>query len=182
MRQRIWTLIIEKVKSMGWKHGDSILSGDEMFSILTTASQIGSIVSRLWFAVIVSPRWRFPNSKALAIYYRLDTLLKISADHVTSTTKRDGNKQLHKALAQSGSRLVYTHNELFEKWGCLLFHQSDHWKKSANAVARKLAMFLYHMPLYGRLFSYGKYKLLKENVVLDFTVDILPSLNRDFKQ
>lgn len=106
----------------------------------------------------------------------------MSADKTTSTTKRGGNKQLHKALAQSGSRLVRTHNEMFGKWGYQLYQQTGHWKKSANAVARKLAVALYYMQLYGQPFSYEKYNLLKENVVLDIPVDILPSLNRDFKR
>ena len=57
-----------------------------------------------------------------------------------------------------------------------------HWKKSANAVARKLAVALYYMQLYAEPFSYEKYNLLKENIVLDIPVDILPSLNRDFKR
>lgn len=130
---------------------------------------------------IITPR-RFPNSKALAAYCGLDPSLKVSAKHVTSTCKRGGNKQLHKALVSSADRLIRNHTEMFGRWGYNLYTQTGKWKKAANAVARKLAVAMYYMMLTGQPFSYEKYQLVKDLPVLDIPVSELPSIEPDFKR
>lgn len=173
--------IIAKVKSMEWETGDGTIPGGGMLEILTSAPNIGPLTACLWLANTITPR-RFPNSKAVAAYCGLDPSLKVSAKHVTSTAKRGGNKRLHSALTQAASRLIKNHTELFGKWGYQLYLQSGHWKKATNAVARKLAVALYYIQLTGKPFSYEKYNLLKETVVIDIPIDELPALNSDFKR
>ncbi len=171
----------EKVLSMEWETGSGTLPGPEMLSLLMTAPQVGMLTAVTWLVHIITPR-RFPNSKALAAYCGLDPSLKISAKHVTSTRKRGGNKELHKALVSSADRLIRNHTEMFGKWGYNLYNQTGKWKKAANAVARKLAVALYYMMLTGQPFSYENYNLVKDLHVLDISVTELPAIEPDFKR
>ena len=173
--------IIDSVKSLDWETDDETVPGDEMLDLLMTVPQIGILTACLWLAIIVTPR-RFPNSKALAAYCGLDPSLKISADKAVSTKKRVGNKQLHVALIQGASRLMRNRNELFERWGYQMYLRNGRWKKAANAVARKLAISMYHIMKYRVPFSYEKYNLVKGNIVIDIPVDVLPALNSNFKR
>ena len=173
--------IRNKVCSMRWETAHGTLSGTEMIQILTTAPQIGVMTAITWLAHIITPR-RFHNSKALAAYCGLDPSLKTSAKHVTSTVTRGGCKELHHALTSAADRMIRNHNEMFGRWGYLLYQQSGKWKKATNAVARKLAVALYYMMLTGQPFSYEKYNLVKNMNVLDIPIEVLPELNPDFKR
>ena len=82
---------------MEWETDTGTLPGDEMIRILSTAPQVGELTAIIWLARIITPR-RFHNAKALSAYCGFDPSLKISAGKVTSTTMRNGNKALHKAL------------------------------------------------------------------------------------
>ena len=174
-------LIRDKVLSMEWETSSGTLSGEEMLCLLTTAPQVGDITAITWLAHIITPR-RFPNSKALAAYCGLDPSLKVSAKKTTSTKKRGGCKELHKALTSSADRLIRNHNEMFGRWGYMLYQQTGKWKKAANAVARKLAVSLYYMMRTGMPFSYEKYSLVKNMDVFSIPVCELPTLNPDFKR
>lgn len=174
-------LVRRKALSMEWETSDASLPGTEMLHILTSAPQIGEVTAITWLAHIITPR-RFPNAKAVAAYCGLDPSLKVSAKHVTSTVKRGGYKELHKALTSSADRLIRSHTEMFGKWGYNLYLQTGKWKKAANAVARKLATALYYMMLTGQEFSYENYNLMKDISVFDIPVTELPLLNPDFKR
>ena len=174
-------IIRSKVLSMSWETDSSTLSGAEMLRILTSAPQVGEVTAITWLAHIITPR-RFPNSKALAAYCGLDPSLKVSAKHVTSTIKRGGCKELHRALTSSGDRLIRCHSELFGRWGYNLYCQSGKWKKASNAVGRKLAISLYYMMKSGSEFSYDNYRLIQSIGVFNIPVEELPSLNPDFKR
>lgn len=170
-----------KVRSMSWETNDGFKSGCEMINILTTAPAIGEMTAAVWLSNIVTPL-RFPNSKAIAAYCGLDPSLKISAKKVTSTVKRGGHKDLHGALCMSASILVKNHNELFGQWGYNIYKQTGRWKKATNAVARKLAVALYHMNMKAETFSYDQYNLIRDVVVIDISLDELIELNHEFKR
>lgn len=174
-------LILSTVSSMKWKTKDSILDGKQMLAILTTAPGIGELTACVWLANIIDPN-RFPNAKACSAYCGLDPSLQISAKHVTGRLIRKGNKELHSFLVQAASILMKNHNELFGRWGYMMYLQTGSWKKATNAVARKLSIALYHMQLYGTSFSYEKYTMLKEIVVIDMPVDKLVLINPEFKR
>lgn len=178
---KLMELIRKKVLSMEWETSNDSLSGTEMLRILTSAPQIGEVTAITWLAHIITPR-RFPNSKSVSAYCGLDPSLKVSAKHVTSTVKRGGCKELHKALTSSADRLIRSHTEMFGKWGYNLYLQTGKWKKAANAVARKLAVALYYMMLTGLEFSYENYQLVKDLAVFDIPVAELPSVIPDFKR
>ena len=119
---------------------------------------------------------------ALAAYCGLDPSLKISASKVVSTVRRGGHKHLHKQLCMCASILIKNHNEMFGKWGYNLYCQTGRWKKAANAVARKLAIALYYMQSNGQEFSYEKYNLIKDTVVIDIPIEKLADLNHEFSR
>lgn len=173
--------ILSKVYSMEWETDTSLLSGQEMLQLLTTAPQVGELTAVTWLVHIITPR-RFSNSKAIAAYCGLDPSLKISAKHITSTRKRGGNKDLHYALTSAVDRLIRNHTEMFGQWGFNLYRQTGKWNKAANAVARKLCVSLFYMMKTGQTFSYEKYNLVKNLDTFDIPVEYLPALNPDFKR
>lgn len=175
------TQIRNKAFSMDWETASGTLPGTEMIRILTTAPQVGETTAITWLSHIITPR-RFHNAKALAAYCGLDPSLKVSAKHVTSTVMRGGCKELHHALTSAADRMIRRHNEMFGRWGYLLYQQTGKWKKATNAVARKLAVALYYMMLTGQPFSYEKYNLVKNMSILNIPVSMLPKLNPDFKR
>ena len=174
--------IRDKVCSMDWPiDGGKSVSGKELLSILMTAPGIGEHTAIVWLANIMNPT-RFPNEKAVAAYCSLDPSLKISAQKVTSTKKRKGNKALHSALCMSASIVIANHSEFFGRWGYRIFQQTGKWKKATNAVARRLATALYFMHMNAEPFSYEKYQLTKEVQVLDMPLDDLVQLNSAFRR
>lgn len=173
--------IRNKVLSMKWETSNGSLSGEDMLRLLMTAPQVGETSAITWLTYIITPN-RFPNAKAVSAYCGLDPSLKISAKHVTSTVKRGGCKVLHKTLTACADRLIRNHTEMFGQWGYNLYLQTGKWKKASNAVARKLAVALYHMMRTGSEFSYENYNLVKGIDVFDIPVDELPLLNSDFKR
>lgn len=173
--------IFEKARSIDWETDTGTLHGEEMIRILSTAPQVGELTAIIWLARIVTPR-RFRNAKALSAYCGLDPSLKISADKVTSTVTRGGNKALHKALNMSAHRLIYHHNEMFGIWGYNLLQQTGKKKKAANAVARKLSVALFYMMKTGTEFSYDNYRSIRNIDVFDIPVEELILINKDFKR
>ncbi len=123
-----------------------------------TVPQIGELTAVIWLANIVDIN-RFPSDRALSAYCALDPSLKVSANHVTSTKKRGGCKALHKMLCSCADRLIRTHTEMFGQWGFRLYNQTGKWKKASNAVARKLAVSMYHIMMTERDFTYENYKM-----------------------
>ena len=173
--------IEEKAYSMQWETGDGTIPGSEMIPMLMTAPQIGEVSAITWLSQVVTPN-RFPNDRAVAAYCGLDPSLKVSANHVTSTKKRGGCKQLHKTLCSCADRLIRTHNEIFGQWGYRIYNNTGKWKKASNAVARKLAVALYHMMVTKQEFSYEKYRIAAQMSSFDVPIEALPEINRDFNR
>lgn len=174
--------IRDKIYSMDWPvDGGKSVSGKELITILTSAPGIGERTAITWLANIMNPT-RFPNAKAVAAYCSLDPSLKISAQKVTSTKKRRGNKALHSSLCMSASIIIARHSEFFGRWGYRIYQQTGKWKKATNAVARRLATALYFMHMNAVPFSYENYQFTKEIQVLDITLDDLVHLNSGFRR
>ena len=174
--------IVQKAYSMDWEiSSGTTVSGGEVIPMLMTAPQIGELTAIIWLANVVTPV-RFPNDRALAAYCGLDPSLKVSADHVTSTTRRGGCKALHKLLCSSADRLIRNHTEMLGQWGYRLYNQTGKWKKASNAVGRKLAIALYHMCLTRRDFSYENYRMAAQASSFNIPVEELPVLQPEFKR
>ena len=173
--------IIEKIYSMKWETGDSEISGEEMMKLLTSAPGIGNQTAALWLSRVITPR-RFPNAKALAAYCGSDPSVKVSAGKVTSTVKRGGRKDLHSALCMAASNLMRRHSEPFGMFGYNIAMQTGIWKKGVSALARKLAVAMYHMTLYNTPFSYESYTMINEPDVMNISIECLVKLNPAFKR
>ncbi len=172
-------LSVDKAKSMMWETSTSMLCGEEMLQLLTTVPGVGVNTALIWLANIITPR-RFPNQKAVAAYCGLDPSLKISAEHVVSTVKRGGNKDLHRSLCFSASNLMKHHSEPMGIWGFKLYQATGKWKKGTNAVGRRIALALFYVQSKGLAFDYSKYTFLDMPVVIDISIDELAAINPDF--
>ena len=160
------TKMLDKARSMSWETGEGLIPGSEMIDLLTTAPQVGEVTAVVWLANIVTPL-RFHNAKALSAYCGLDPSVKTSAGKKTSDKKRGGNIVLHKTLCSCGSRLITFPYEMFGRWGHSMVKKGTSRNRARNAVARKLAVALYYMMLYNKPFSYEKYDLPQEMILLD---------------
>lgn len=172
---------ISKAKSMQWETQTGTLPGMEMIRILTTTPYIGEFTATIWLAFIITPR-RFPNAKAVAAYCALDPSLKISAGKVSSTKKRGGNKDLHTMLHQAASNMMRVHKEPFGAWGYRIYMQTGKWRKGTNAVARRLAVAMYHMQMNGQDFTYDGYKSAVPPEVVNITILQLSQINPAFRR
>ena len=181
MRNSFQRKVIDKVLSMKWETKDSSLNGKEMLHLLETVPGIGEVTGCIWLANIITPR-RFPNAKACSAYCGLDPSVQISAKHVTGKKMRKGNKDLHSALTIAASNLINRHSEVIGRWGYRLYLQTGRWKKATNAVARRLAVSMYHVQLRGEEFSYDKYNLIKQVSVIDMPVEELVMLKPEFNR
>lgn len=173
--------MIAKATSMTWETGEGLISGTDMINMLCTAPQVGKITAVVWLANIVTPL-RFPNAKALAAYCGLDPSVKTSAGKKTSDKKRGGNIVLHKTLCSCANRLLSHPSEMFGRWGNSLVKKGTSRNRARNAVARKLAVALYYMMLYSKAFSYEKYDLPQEMILLDISLEEFAKMVPKFRR
>lgn len=73
------------------------IPGDELITLLTSVTGIGTITALVWLCEIVIPN-RFRHPKQIAAYCGYNPPLKVSAGKVTSHTRRKGNEILHSIL------------------------------------------------------------------------------------
>ena len=173
--------MMAKARSMTWETGDGPVSGTDMIDMLSTAPQVGDVTAVVWLANIVTPL-RFPNAKALAAYCGLDPSVKTSAGKKTSDKKRGGNVVLHKTLCACGNRLLLHPTEMFGRWGKSMVKKGTSRSRARNAVARKLAVALYYMMLYNKPFSYEKYDLPQEMILLDISIEEFTKMVPKFRR
>ena len=155
------------------------VKGKELLENLTSVPGIGLVSALIWLTQTCTPS-RFPNAKACSAYCGLDPSLKISAGHVTSTTKRGGNKELHATLTNCASVLVRNHAEPFGKWGYQLYQSCGKWRKACSAVARKLAVALYYVNIKNEPFTYDGYQIAQEKEVIYIDLGILALIEPAF--
>ena len=173
--------MMAKARSMTWETGQGSISGSDMVDMLSTAPQVGDVTAVVWLANIVTPL-RFPNAKALAAYCGLDPSVKTSAGKKTSDKKRGGNVVLHKTLCACGNRLLARPTEMFGRWGNSMVKKGTSRSRARNAVARKLAVALYYMMLYNKPFSYEKYDLPQEMILLDISIQEFTKMVPKFRR
>lgn len=173
--------MMAKARSMTWETGEGPMSGSDMIDMLSTAPHVGDVTAVVWLANIVTP-FRFPNAKTLAAYCGLDPSVKTSAGKKTSDKKRGGNVVLHKTLCACGNRLLNHPTEMFGRWGNSMVKKGTSRSRARNAIARKLAVALYYMMLYGKPFSYEKYDLPQAMVLLDITIEEFTKMVPKFRR
>lgn len=164
--QEITKLALSRAKEIDFTCKDGkTQTGKELIKNLCTVPGIGEQTALLWLTEIVDPL-RFPNQKALSAYCGCDPSVKVSAGKVTSQTRRRGNEKIHIALVRAAGTLVRAHSEPFGRWGYNIQCKSSKggYKKACSAVARRLAVAMYHINLNCEPFSYEKYAFYKVRV------------------
>jgi hypothetical protein len=136
------------------------INGAELLKLLKTVPGVGDMTAITWLTQIVDPT-RFKSPKAIAAYCGCDPTLKVSAGKVTSYTRRGGNKILKKLLLQAAGTVLTRASEPFGIWASRIAgrHKKGGHRKATGALARRIAVALYHVHGKMEVFSYEKYKV-----------------------
>jgi hypothetical protein len=119
---------------------------------------VGQTTAMTWLAEVCDPR-RFTDAKEVSAYSGCDPSLKVSAGKVTSHTRRRGNLRLHWALVQAATGLLRRPGTPLAQWGLSLQgrHKKGGYRKATGALARRLAVMLWHVHRLGVKFDPSKY-------------------------
>lgn len=144
------------------------ISGKDLLKLLETVPGIGPVTALTWIAEVGWPG-RFPSAKACAAYCGCEPALKLSAGKVKSSSRKAGNKPLHRALVLAAGRLISRKKEPFGQWGCRLMKAKAEggYRKACGAVGRRLCIALYHIHMRGEAFSYEGYHFWRQKKVRD---------------
>lgn len=150
---------IQWVNQNEWPTEKGTINGKLLLGILQSVPGVGELTALTWLSVVSDPR-RFSHSKQVAAFCGSDPSVKVSAGKTTSHTKRKGNARLHHALKNCASQLVRRHDDPLGQWGfgILRRHRKGSWGRAINAVARRLAICLWHVHRVGFPFSYEQYR------------------------
>lgn len=135
------------------------MPGGDLLQLLTTVPGVGKGTALRWMAQVCDVR-RFASAKACAAYCGLDPSLKVSAGKVTNFTRRGGNELIRGALVTAAGNLINRKAEPFGQWGYRLMksHAKGGYRKAQGAVARRIAVALYHVQRTATPFSIELYR------------------------
>jgi transposase len=158
-------LALKHAKKLHWETGCGYIKGDELIKNMLTVPCVGELTALVWLCEAVTPL-RFENAAKIAAYCGCDPSLKVSAGKVTSQTRRKGNSKLHSQLLRAAGTCINRHSEPFGQWGYAISkkHAKGGYKKASGAVARRIAVSLYHVHKHNEPFTYDKYNFYKINV------------------
>lgn len=158
-------LAMEYAKKTDWETGHGYVKGNALIKNLLTVPGVGELTALVWLCEIVTPL-RFKTPSQLAAYCGCDPSLKVSAGKVTSQTRRKGNSKLHSQLVRTAGACINRHSEPFGQWGYAISkkHVKGGYKKASGAVARRIAVSLYHVHKRNEPFTYDRYDFYKVDV------------------
>ncbi|HRQ71571.1 MAG TPA: IS110 family transposase [Phycisphaerales bacterium] len=147
------------VRANEWP-GPERLSGGKLMELLTSVPGVGPLTALVWISQLNDPA-RFVSAKQVAAFCGCDPSLKISAGKVTSYTRRGGNKQLRKALLMAAAVVLRKTDEPLGQWGRSIMgrHKKAGWKRACGAVARRLAVSMWHVHRTGTMYDPSKVEL-----------------------
>lgn len=143
---------------LSWPIEGGTIVGSKLLRCLESVPGVGRITSLTWLCIIGNPT-RFSNSKQVAAYVGSDPSLKVSAGKVTAFTKRRGNVRLHHVLKMCAAKQLHIQKSTLGAWGRLIKARQKHagYGRAINAMARRLAIFLWHVHRTGTMFDITKY-------------------------
>lgn len=152
------TALKEAVKASVFNFGGQEIDGTAAVKMLCTVPGIGPLTSILWLTEVVDV-FRFNSADQVVAYCGLDPSLKVSAGKVTQHVRRKGNKQLHFMLTQAAAGNIRRRREPMGQWGYRLAKRSPKagWRRACSAVARRLAIAMFHVQRTGTDYSPVKY-------------------------
>lgn len=154
-----------------WPTGFGTCDGKTLLRVLQSVPGVGEVTAMAWVAVIGDPK-RFTCREQVSAYVGSDPSLKVSAGKVTSTVKRRGNARIHHLLKMVSAHLIRRHSERLGSWGYAIARRNQRGGtgRAVNAVARRLAIFLWQTHMHVTPFDYERYAFWKsprvENVTL----------------
>jgi transposase len=165
-----------------WATGVGPTEGRHILRWLTSVPGVGEVSALTWLAIIGDPT-RFETREQVAAYVGTDPSLKVSAGKVTHAVKRRGNARLHHVLKIVAAKLLHAHAEPLGQWGYAIGKRSTKggFGRGVNAVARRLAIFLWQSHIYGNEFDYERYKLGSVPEVRDVSLRDMDLPNRVVK-
>jgi transposase len=154
------------IKARDWPIEKGTIPGTQLLNLLRTVPGIGQSSSLTWLAEVLDPR-RFHHDKQVAAYAGCDPSLKVSAGKVTAHTRRRGNERVHQALLYAASGVLRSEDSHLGQWGRSIAgrHKSGGHRRACSAVARRLAVILWHVHRKGEPFSYDQYNFARKLVV-----------------
>lgn len=154
-----------------WPTGFGTIDGKTLIECLKSCPGVGIITALTWLAVIGDPR-RFKSSEEVAAYCGSDPSVKVSAGKVTATTKRRGNSIVHHVLKTVSAHMIHQTREPLGVWGKAIAKRTAKggMGRAVNAVARRLAIFLWHAHMHGSKFDYARYRFHEVPQVEDMPV------------
>lgn len=155
-----------------WPVEDDVCNGRDLLRHLQSVPGVGEVTSLVWIAIIGDPT-RFDNQRALAAYVGSDPSLKVSAGKVTSHTKRKGNARLHHVLKMVAAHELRRTDSKVGQWGRLIHRRQKHsgWGRAVNAVARRIAIMLWHVHRKGEPFDITRYNFYQAPKVRECTLE-----------
>lgn len=141
-----------------WPIESGVCNGRDLLRHLCSVPGVGNITAMVWLAIVGDPT-RFSNEKQVSAYVGSDPSLKVSAGKVTHHTKRKGNARLHHVLKMISAHELRRANSKLGQWGRLIHRRQKNagWGRAVNAVARRIAIMLWHVHRRGEDFEYEKY-------------------------
>jgi hypothetical protein len=134
------------------------LPGGDVLRLLQTVPGVGETTALCWLSEVGDPA-RFRVSDQVAAFAGCDPSLKVSAGKVTEYVKRKGNVRLHRALLFAASSVLRDPASRLADWGRSIAgrHRKGGYKKAVGAVARRLAVALWHVQRLGQPFDIDLY-------------------------
>lgn len=147
-------------KSRDWPTGTGTMPGTNLLALFQSVPGVGETTALTWLAEACDPR-RFQTDKQVAAFSGCDPSLKVSAGKVTSLVRRAGNARLHQALLYAASGLLRRPSDPLGAWGKSIAgrHKKGGYRKACGAIARRIAVGLWHVHRKGEAFSYDGYQL-----------------------
>lgn len=166
--RRAETEALAFVKARDWPTGKDPLPGAKLLDLLLSVPGVGTATALSWLAEVTDPR-RFNDPKQVAAYCGCDPSLKVSAGKVTSHTRRAGNERLHHALLFAAAGLLRQTEEPLGQWGRSIAgrHKKGGHRKACGAVARRIAVGLWHVHRKAEPFTYDGYTFTLKVIVPD---------------
>ncbi len=146
------------VERQTWPCGGEPISGELLLDNLRTVPGVGPVTAMNWLCEITDPG-RFASAKEMAAFCGCDPSLKVSAGKVTQHVRRKGNMKIHQALVQAAVAVIARSSDALGKWGAQIAakHSKGGFRKAAGAVARRIAVGLWHVHLKSEPFSLSGY-------------------------
>jgi len=168
LEQRAQRLIVNGDFPIG---DGTFMDGECLLKLLRTVPGCGPVVCTTWLTEVYDVR-RFETAARCVAYCGSDPTLKVSAGKTTEHVRRGGNMLLAESLKHAAAAVVRADFGPLGEWGRAIRgrHTKGGWRKALGAVARRLAICLYHVQRTGQPLDLSGYHFHEQPQVPDLPV------------